>query len=217
LGLLAARSADDDILVNDRGEKASFTVFYYDPALSRHMSVVQQDFRRAGVEMKLRLLEEGAGFERGLERKFEMTLTSRGTYFFPDPRQFFHTDLKNTTGNNDIWGFGTPQVDSLIQVYEEGLDPEARRAAMYEIDEIVQEEAFYIPFWDAPFIRLAYWDYVRWPESWIPKRVLNFQDFHVFWLDPARKTALQEAMAAGRALPLEEPMDKDPYGVIPGP
>ena len=213
-GLATTRAADDDILVNDRGEKANFSIVYGSKGLERHLTVMQQDYRRAGVEVKLRLLEPGAAFERGLERKFEMHLMGRGTSFFPDPRQYLHTEFRDTTNNNNVWGFGTPQVDSLIKVFEDDLDFEDRQAAMWRIDEIVHDEAFHIPFWGAPFIRLAYWDYIRWPDNWVPKRVLAYIDWPVFWIDPARKAALEEAMRTGTPLPVDEEIDKDPYDLI---
>ena len=95
--------------------------------------------------MRLRLLEPGTAFERGLERKFEMTLTGRTAGFYPAPRQYLHTEFKKSVNNNDIWGFGTPEVDELIKIYEEDLDFNARQKAMHRIDEIVRDEAFYIP------------------------------------------------------------------------
>lgn len=213
-GLLTARAADDDILVNDRGEKASFSIVYGSKGLERHLTVMQQDYRRAGVEVKLRLLEPGAAFERGLERKFEMHLMGRSTSFFPDPRQYLHTEFRDTTNNNNVWGFGTPQVDSLIEVFEDDLDLEDRQAAMWRIDEIVHDEAFHIPFWGAPFVRLAYWDYIRWPDNWIPKRVLAYNDWLVFWIDPNRKAALEQAMGSGTSLPIDGEIDKDPYNLV---
>ena len=216
-GLVVVRSADDDILVNDRGEKASFSIIYGSKGLERHLTVMQQEYRRAGVEVKLRLFEPGAAFERGLERKYEMHVTGRTAGFYPAPRQYLHTEFQATTNNNNIWGFGTPEVDSLIQVYEEDLDFEDRRDAMWRIDEIVHDEAFYIPFWNAPYIRLAHWDYIRFPDFWVPKRTQSYTDYLVFWIDPDRRAALQEAMRTGRALPLDEEIDKDPYDLIENP
>ena len=212
-GLLFTRSDTDDILVNDRGEKASFTLIYGSKGLERHLTVAQQEFRRAGVDMRLQLLEPGTAFERGLERKYEMTLTGRTASFYPSPRQYLHSDFVASTNNNDIWGFGTKEVDALIKTYEEDLNFEARRAALYKVDEIVHEEAFYIPFWTAPYIRVVYWDYIQFPEFYLPKRTEQVSDYMVYWIDPARRTALEQAMAAGRALPLDKQMDKDYYGI----
>ena len=92
-GLLFTRSDTDDVLVNDKGEKASFTLVHGSKGLERHLTVMQQEFRRAGVDMRLRLLEPGTAFERGLERKYEMTVTARTTGFYPQPQQYLHLSL----------------------------------------------------------------------------------------------------------------------------
>jgi microcin C transport system substrate-binding protein len=210
-GLLFTRSDTDDVLVNERGEKASFTLVHGSKGLERHLTVMQQEFRRAGIDMQLRLLEPGTAFERGLERKYEMTMTNRTTGFYPGPRQYLHTTFKASTNNNNIWGFGTPEVDELIRIYEEDLDPGKRRQAMQRIDEIVHDEAFYIPFWSAPFLRVVHWDYLRFPDTWMPPRTEQITDYLVYWIDPARKAALEQAMKEDRALPPDASIDKDPY------
>jgi microcin C transport system substrate-binding protein len=214
-GLLFTRSDTDDILVNDRGERASFTCIYFQNSLSREMTVTQQEFRRAGIDMRLQLLEPGAGFERGLERKFEMIFCAWGASFYPDPRQYLHTDIKKTKNNNDFWGYGTPQVDALIETYEKNLDPQARKQAMYKIDEIVHGEGFYIPFRTAPYLRVVYWDYIQWPEFFMPKRGgdQNFTDWMVYWIDPDKKAKLADDMKAGKTYPLDPNIDKDFYNV----
>ena len=212
-GVIFTRSNTDDILVNERGEKASFTVIYGQQGLGRHLTVMQQEYRRAGVDMQLQLLEPGTAFERGLERKYEMTLTSRAAGLYPAPRQYLHTEFQRETNNNNIWGFGTEEVDDLIQIYEEDLDLEARLDAVHRIDEIVSEEAFYIPFWMAPYIRIVHWDYLQFPEFYLPRRTQSLTDWMVYWIDPERRTRLEEAMASGEALPVDEEIDKDYYGV----
>ena len=216
-GLLFARSSTDDVLVNERGEKAEFELVYGQAGLTRHLTVMQQEYRRAGVNIRLRLLEPGTAFERGLERKYEMTMTGRVGDSYPAVRQFFDTESKSTTNNNNIWGFGTAEVDSLIQIYEEDLDVEDRMAAMYRIDEIVKDEAFYIPFWTAPYARLVHWDYLQYPEFYLPPRGDLSIEYMVYWIDPDRRAALEEAMEAGRALPVDEELDKDYYGIREGP
>jgi len=212
-GLLFTRTDTDDVLVNDRGEKASFTLTYGSKGLERHLTVMQQEYRRAGVDIRLRLLEPGTAFERGLERKYEMTMTGRTAGFYPSPRQYLHTEFKGNTNNNNIWGFGTEEVDSLISVYEDDLDFDARLAALHRVDEIVHEEAFYIPFWAAPYIRLVHWDYIRFPEFYLPRRTQSLTDFLVFWIDPAARTRLQEVMGASRPLELDPEIDRDFYGI----
>jgi microcin C transport system substrate-binding protein len=215
-GLLFTRSDTDDVLVNARGEKASFTLIYGSKGLERHLTVMQQEFRRAGVDIRLRLLEPGTAFERGLERKYEMTVSARTASLYPAVRQYLHTEFKQKTNNNNIWGFGTAEVDELIAIYEEGMDVEARRKALNRIDEIIREEAFYVPFWSAPYIRVAYWDYVRFPEYWLPRRTEQLTDWMVYWIDPKRRAQLVEDMRSGKAYPVDPTIDKDYYGVRAG-
>ena len=84
---------------------------------------------------------------------------------------------------------------------------------MHELDSIVQDEAFYVPFWQAPFIRFVYWDYVRWPEWFLPKRTQQITEWQVFWIDPERQARLEEAMEEGRSLGEDTVVDADPYQV----
>ena len=84
---------------------------------------------------------------------------------------------------------------------------------MQRIDQIVRDEAFYLPFWNGPFIRVAYWDYIRWPDNWLPKRTEQLDDWMVFWIDPQRRAQLAEDMKNNKPWPLDKDIDKDPWGV----
>ena len=212
-GVILTRSDTDEIRVNDKGEKASFTVLYYSKANQGHLTVIQEDFRRAGVDMRLQLMEPGAAFTRGLERKFEMMLLAMTSGLYPEPRQYLHTDFKNSLNNNDFWGFGTQEVDDLIKIYEENLDADARRQALFRVDQIVHDEAFYLPFWDVPFLRMVHWDYLQLPEFYLPRRTEQPQDWLVYWIDPDKKAVLEVAMREGKAYPVDEDPDKDFFNV----
>jgi microcin C transport system substrate-binding protein len=212
-GLIFTRTDADDILVNEKGEKASFTLQFTQKSIERHLTVIQQDYRRAGIDMRLQLLESGTNFERLLERKYEMSMVGMTSSFYPDPRQYLHSVYTKTTNNNNFWGFASDEVDALIEIYDKSLDADARVKAMHRIDEIVYEQGLYIPFWDAPYHRLVYWDYVQFPEFYLPKRSDQYIDWLVWWIDPAKKTALEEAIRSNKAYPLDPETDKDPYDV----
>jgi ABC-type transport system substrate-binding protein len=163
--------------------------------------------------MTLQVLEPGTAFQRGLEREYEITLMSRTTGFYPDPHQYFHSEFKKTKNNNNIWSFGMARTDSLIDVYRFDMDREDRLAAMREIDAIVQDEAFYIPFWQSPFVRFIYWDYLQFPSYYWPKRFEQETDWQIFWIDQDRLAALEVAMKENRGLGTDQSVDQDPYGV----
>ena len=212
-GLIFTHSDMDDILVNDKGQKASFSLIYASKNSESALTIIQQDFRRAGVDMRLQQLEPGTMFERALERKYETAYFRMSSGLYPDPRQYLGTEFKKTTNNNDFWGFGTKEVDDLIKIYEESLDPEARKNALFKIDQIVHDEAFYVPMQTNPYLRLVFWDYIQFPEFYLPKRTEQLTDWMVYWVDPTKKTALAEAMRDNKPYPLDADMDKDYYGV----
>jgi microcin C transport system substrate-binding protein len=203
----------DGILVNAKGERAAFTLTYGSKGLERHLTVQKETFKRFGVDMSLRLLERATSFARGLEREYEMLVMGRTTGFYPSPHQYFHSVFLETTNNNNIWGFGSPETDKLIDTYRFDLDKSKRLAAMHELDRILQDEAFYVPFWFGPYIRFIYWDHVQWPADFIPKRTQQLTDFMVFWIDTEREAKLKDAMDNGTSLGEDAVVDVDPHGV----
>lgn len=207
------KRGSDGILVNANGQRASFTLIYGGKGLEPHFNVINNIFKRAGVEMNLQLLEPGASFERGREKAFEAIMISWTAGFYPDPHQYFSCDFADIKQNNNFFGYCNKEVDELINIYRFDMDKEKRLAAMRKIDEIIQDEAIYVPFWEAPYVRFAYWDYVRWPENYLPKRADQLMQFQTFWIDPDRKAEIEKAMKENRSLGEDKAVDVDPYGV----
>ena len=208
-----SKRGSDGILANAKGNKASFTLCYGSKGLERHLTVVQQVYKDFGVDMRLQLLDGGTNFRNGLERKYEMTLTNRTAGFYPAPRQYFHSEFVPVTNNNNIWGFGGPETDELIETYLFNMNKQKRLDAMHKLDAIVQDEAFYLPFWNAPYIRVLYWDHLCWPDFVLPKRTEQITDWQVFWIDPEKEKRLGAAKAADKSLGEDKVVDVDAYGV----
>ncbi len=203
----------DGILQNASGQRASFTLTYGSESLERHLTVIKQTYQKAGVEMNLQRLEGATAFNRLLERKYEMALINYTSGFYPEPHQYYASIFKKNTNNNNIWSFGREDTDKLIDIYRFDLDKSKRLDAMFKLDEILHDEAFWIPFWDAPYLRFLYWDYVRYPENFLPRRTEELSDWQVYWIDPVREARLREAMTQGRAFEPDSVVDIDAYGV----
>lgn len=205
----------DGFLVNERGQAARFTVSYPSKGLEPHLIVLQQYYKHFGVDMQLRLMDGGAAFNRLLERKYELAMISFSASFYPEPHQYFSSEFLKTTNNNNFWAFGRPDTDKLINTYRFSMDRQARLDAMWTLDQIIHDEAFYLPFWDAPYFRVLYWDKLCWPKSILPKRTNSpYTDWQVWWIDPAREKRLNEARRAGKPLGKPDPVDDhDPWGV----
>ena len=93
------------------------------------------------------------------------------------------------------------------------MNPEIRVAAMHQLDALIQDEAFYVPFWQAPFVRFIYWDDVQFPDFYFPKRFEQLTDWQVFWIDEGKRVQLAEAMKNGTTLTPDTIVDEDPYHV----
>lgn len=203
----------DGILVDNAGRRAAFTLFYSSESFDPHMTLVKETYKRAGVDISLQRLEGGAMFEKALERAFEGLAVNMTAGYYPDPHQYFGSEFAKVTQNNNFWGYGNPEVDRLIHIYRFNMDKQARLDAMHQLDKFLKEESLIINFWSAPYVRFLYWHDVAWPETFLPRRASTIIDYQVFWIDPARKAALDEARAANRALPSDGPVEQDPWGV----
>lgn len=203
----------DGILVNEGGQQASFTLAYPSKSLEPHLTVIQQHYKRAGVDMKLQLLERVAHFEKLLEKAYEAALVSMTGGFYPNPHQYFASEFASEPQTNNFWGYSSEKADELINTYRFNMNPQARLDAMHELDSLIQDEAFYVPFWSAPYTRIAFWDYVEYPEFYIPRRANSPMEFQVFWINPEKKTKLEEAMSTGKSYSEDMEIEVDPYGV----
>jgi microcin C transport system substrate-binding protein len=135
--------------------------------------------------------------------------------FYPEPFQYFHSSMAKEPQTNNFWSFANPRVDELIDIYRFNLDREKRLAAMAELDEIIQEEAFYIPFWTAPFMRFCYWNWIEFPADFYPKRASNYMEYPTWWINEGARQSIEAARAAGRKLPADTVIEVDPHGVKP--
>jgi microcin C transport system substrate-binding protein len=208
-----SRRGDDGFFVNEAGEKASFSLIYGSPAWSAFLTIMKQRYQTLGIEIELTLLEAGTAFKRGLDRNYDTVHTSRASSTYPAPYQYFHTDFLSTRNNNNVWAFGSAHTDELIETYRFDMDKDARIAAMHELDAIIQDEAFYVPFFQAPYVRFVYWDHVQFPEFYFPKRFEQMENWQVFWIDEEKREAVEAAVAAGQAYPPDSVVDVDPYGI----
>jgi microcin C transport system substrate-binding protein len=62
----------------------------------------------------------------------------------------------------------------------------------------VHDDAAFIPAFVEPFYRTAYWRWVQWPEAFNVRTSRDWEEYYLFWIDPAVRTGTLEAMKDGR-------------------
>ncbi|MCC6547243.1 ABC transporter substrate-binding protein [Candidatus Sumerlaeota bacterium] len=207
------KRGSDGILENAKGDKARFTLLYNSKSLERHLTVIKNAYRKGGVEIDLQLLEPGALFNKLLERAYDASLLSMTADVYPDPYQYFSTEFKDKTQNNNFWNYGNPEVDKLIDIYRYDMDETKRNDAMAELDAKLEDESLIILFWQAPYLRMLYWDDIEFPENYLPRTIDKYMDYQTFWINPEKRAKLAEALKAGTKYPTDTIVDVDPYGV----
>ena len=205
----------DGILLNDQGGRCEFTLTYSGAALERHLSIYAEDLKAAGVQMNLRQVDEAKAFKDGLDKNFEAITFSRSAGLYPSPDEYLHSDYAKTLNNNNIFAFAHPEVDKLIQVYLKNLNIKERQKAMYRIEDIVKDEAFYLPFWTAPYIRVLFWNNMGYTDEMEPLYASDFNDYFTYWFDAARGKALEQAQKDNVPLKgVNDQIDYDPHHVL---
>jgi microcin C transport system substrate-binding protein len=211
-----AKVGSDGIRVNDAGQRATFTLIYGTEAFNRHLGVIQQDYKRLGVEINLQYLEPSTYFEKVREKASEAFMVSMTGGFYPEPYQYFASTFADEPQTNNFWAFKNEEADKLIDTYRFNMDKPQRLAAMHRLDELIADEAFYLPFWSASFMRFLYWDYVEFPADYFPRRTESYMENPVYWINSEKKAALEKAMKDGQTLPASGvPVEIDPHGVKP--
>lgn len=201
-------------LVNADGERASVTLNYPSKGLERHLTVLQNFYKRGGVEFNLRFLEGSTHFNRIREKASDMFLVGMTGGYYPSPYQYFHTDFKDKPQTNNFWDWGNETVDELIDIYRFNMDKNDRLSAMATLDSMIHDAAFFIHFWYAPYIRMVHYDHVKFPENYYPRRTSNFTNWPTLWIDTERQKAVETAMEAGESLgQSSEIVTLDPYNI----
>ncbi|MBN1114082.1 MAG: hypothetical protein JXA66_01950, partial [Oligoflexia bacterium] len=163
----------------------------------------------AGVEMKLRLLD-GAKFLGDRKDKLYqvvMDIGSGGIYPNPKGALFSGFAQKGSVGNNFM--YKSAEVDKLIDIYEKDLDFNKRLKAMHKLDEIVvKDEVLYIPFWNAPYYRVLYYNNLAHPDNYDPKYTSDFNDYMTWWFES------DKPVTDGTFKDTNKVTDVDPYGVL---
>ncbi len=202
----------DGILRNARGERCSFILTYGSQGLTRHLTVFVEDLKEAGVEMKLRLVDGAKAFKDGLDKNFQALLFGRVGGIYPSPEQYLHSDYAKTKNNNNVFSFADPEVDRLIDIYSKNLNFRQRLEATHRIEEIVKDEAFYIPFWDGPYVRMLFWNNLGYTDQMEPLYSSVFNDYQTYWYDSEQDKLLQTAKKRKTVIPhVNSQVDFDPH------
>lgn len=176
------------------GQPLAVEVLYASKASEPFMTVYQEDLRKVGIGLNLRLVTPETMFQLVMERKFDLVSMAWTGLVFPNPETSYHSSLADQDNNNNITGVKSARIDEIADQYDRMFDLDDRVAGIREIDGILAAEYPYILLWMAPFQRIGYWNKFGQPEG-VLTRFGDYRDITtLWWIDPEREARLGEAM-----------------------
>lgn len=168
------------------------------------MTVYQEDLRKAGVTLNLRLVTGETLFKLVMDREFDLVAMGWTGLLFPNPETSFHSELADQKNNNNITGMKNARIDALLEQYDVEFDVQKRASLIREVDGILANEHHYVLEWDAPFQRIAFWNKFGHPQGVIT-RIGDHRDIAtLWWMDGQKLNALNKAMGSGsETLPVQ--------------
>jgi microcin C transport system substrate-binding protein len=132
-----------DKMIDGRRVQFAFTLMHSNKDMEKYWTLYQQDLRRAGIKMDIRLLEWNAFIKFLDEGNFDaVALAWSGGSVDLDPKQIWHSSSAVKGGSNFI-GYSNPKVDQLIDRAREETDKKKRIPMLREVYRTIAADAPY--------------------------------------------------------------------------
>ena len=209
----------DGILQNASGKRLSFTITTGYKRFSSLLTVLQQEAKKAGVELNIEMLELTAGWKKTSEKKHEISFGGLNNSVELYPRFFepYHSynayeeegdELYNADGSlregitpkpdtNNSTLTADRELDKLIKQYREAEDLKEITELSHKLIKKLHDHAGFIPAWAKPWYRVGYWRWVKWPDGFNVKQSRDMEEYHLHWIDTAVKAETQKAKKSG--------------------
>lgn len=213
------KRGSDGILVNDRGQRLSFTLSTGYESLRDILTILREQAARAGLEYRLEVLDSTAAWKKVQEKKHDISFSAFNTSAEMYPRYWetYHSvnaydrpfledgsvnpDRSLKTQTNNLHSFADPELDRLIERYRASEDAEEMIELAHRMEEILHREAVFVPGFVMPFLRMASWRWIGWPEDFNVKLARHYEEFWVHWVDGEKKEETLAAKRSGKTFP----------------
>ena len=152
----------DGIRVKD-GKRMSLSVTYGTDIHTPRLVVLKEQFKRAGVEFKLRLMDGAASFKSALEKKHDIWWGALGGGDFPQYWGSFHSVNAHKPQTNNLTNTDDPEMDKLIMAFRSAMTTEKRIELAKKIQRLIHQQSAWIPTLHAPYGRVGYWRWIKMP------------------------------------------------------
>jgi microcin C transport system substrate-binding protein len=205
----------DGVLVNDAGERLSFTLSTgYEP-LKDTLTILREEALKAGLELRLEVMDGTAAWKKIQEKQHDIAFSAFnvGAEMYPRYWEFCHSvnaydvpwladgsanpDRKLKPQTNNLQSIANAELDRRIEAYRASDNVEEMQRLAFEMQEILHDDGSFVPGFAIPFMRTAYWRWVHWPEEFNVKLATSTVEYHLLWIDTEEEKETRKARQSG--------------------
>lgn len=147
-----------DKMIDGKKVKLSFTILEPSPDFVKYLTTFQEDAKKVGVDVQVKVVEWNAFIKLLDERKFEaVRLAWGGGDLDWDPKQIWHSDSIANQGSNFV-GYKNQKVDKLIDESRLLMDKKERVKKLREVYRTIAADVPYIFLFNGKFKFYAHSD-----------------------------------------------------------
>ncbi len=190
---------DDGIRIKNN-QRLSLRVTYMSDDHTPRLVILKESAAKAGIELKLQFLDPSTGFKQILEKKHQIAWMGWGEGGI-SPRfwQFYHSDNAKKTQTNNTTALSDPAIDAKIMEYRNATQTALRIALAKELEQLVTDQAVFIPTFAVPYTRSGYWRWMKLPDHMGNRDTTNLFSFSdgYYWIDLEAKKGIIEDKQQG--------------------
>jgi microcin C transport system substrate-binding protein len=174
-----------------------------------------------GLEYRPEVLEHTTMYRKVMEKNHELCFWAWGaTGLQPELWQSHHADNaveKTVDGltvakrqTNNITGTHIPELSDIIDRFRASTDKSEMIQLSFKAQQLIHDEASFIPAFCVPSYRLAYWNWLKWPTHFDVRTSDDPLSTGLFWIDPNEKSRIQTILKRPQWFQSLTPADKLP-------
>ncbi|HON14913.1 MAG TPA: extracellular solute-binding protein [Spirochaetota bacterium] len=183
-------------------QRFSVTLTYGRELLTPRVVIMQEEAKKAGIELNLELLDASTSYKKIMEKKHDIAYMAWSTSFRPSPWQSFHSDNAHKTQTNNVNNLDDKEMDRLIELYRDSTNEKERIKLIHQVQQKLYDSGAWIPLDTLPFFRSFYWRWLQFPD--VPGFKDTTEIFEspfsggYFWIDEDIKKETLDAMQSGK-------------------
>lgn len=175
---------------NDKGEPFVVEYLVDDEGFVRILQPWVDNMRAIGFDASLRVVESAQHQER--QANFDFDLIGMALLFSPTPTRegmdgIFHSKSVDLPGSRNLSGVKDPAIDALVEQIDRVTSREQLTAVLRALDRVLRARMDWIPSWNSPSHRNAFWDMFGFKE---PKPDYGFAPEALWWFDETKAKAI---------------------------